>query len=149
MKFTISAIVAAIFAVTTTLVIVIILEILLIKIVIQIHRHKNANDTFESNRAKATQAQLDQILIQETSLQKIVYLDEEYKDINLIPTTNPFPNHTETLIHFSIHQDNDLQVVFHNHVQLPLSLMPVLDRTFLPSRTWHLENVYDTELMPE
>lgn len=83
---------------------------------------------------------------EETPFQKTVYLDEKYTDINLIPAKNPFPKHTETLIHFTIHKDNDPQIILHNHVQLPLSLTPILDRTFLPSRTWHLENVYDKDI---
>lgn len=34
----------------------------------------------------------------------------------------------------------------HNNVQLPLALMPVPDRGYLPNRSWQLENVYNPDV---
>jgi hypothetical protein len=82
-----------------------------------------------------------------------VYLDEEDLHTNdntqpsLIPLQNPFPNHTESLVHLSVHSQDE--TTLQNHILLPQTLMPVLGRIFVPSKTWHLENVYSfqTETM--
>lgn len=119
----------------------------------------------------------DQILTQQregSNLQNTVYLDEPPNSTNtkLVPPQNPFPKHVEKLVHFTIHRVTNTsrntsrkttptsfksilapipesKETIHNHIQLPRSLMPILDRTFLPSRKWHLENIYDTSISTE
>lgn len=105
----------------------------------------------ETEDSKAIQTQLDKLLLSdlhENTFPTTVYLDEEHTGTGtrthnpLIPLQNPFPKHTESLVHFSIHSHDE--TILHNHILLPQTLMPVLDRAFIPSKIWHLENVYST-----
>lgn len=124
---------------------------------------KLAHFKFETEDSKIIQTQLDSLLSDSDSdLQEnanlntfptAVYLDEEDLHTNdntqpsLIPLQNPFPNHTESLVHLSVHSQDE--TTLQNHILLPQTLMPVLGRIFVPSKTWHLENVYSfqTETM--
>lgn len=94
----------------------------------------------------ATQSQLESILIQELQehiLQATVYLEEyTLAGISLVPKQNPYPKHTENLVRFTIHKQNG--ILLHNHVQLPLALLPGLDRGYLPNRSGQLENAYNS-----